>query len=164
MLLSTLLTATISATQFPILTGLVKELWLGLTLFIGAILTVYKIRLDKKNAVKKQKEETAAKEKGELLARLKKMEEETHNNTNKHTAAQLEREKNMDAIDSRFRTMEHKVSQVDTLVVEINGVKTRQEVQNTLITTMDAKISEMKSESKAQFNEVLYLLKERRDK
>ncbi|ALW86342.1 hypothetical protein AUC43_15365 [Hymenobacter sedentarius] len=150
--------------QFPILAGLLKELWLVITLFTGAILTVYKIHLDKKTAAHKLQEDTTVKEKADLLARLKKMEEEIHNNTNKHMAAQLEREKNMDAMDVRFRVMEHKVSQVDTLVVEINGVKTRQEVQNALITTMDAKISEMKSESKAQFNEVLYLLKERRDK
>lgn len=161
MLLTTLLATT---TQFPILTGLVKELWLGLTLFIGAILTIYKIRLDRKAALKKAREELVAREKAEWLARIKKVEEESHNNTIKHTAVQLEKEKNIDAINVRFQALEHKVSQVDTLVVEVNAIKTRQEVQNTLIASMDAKITEMKSESKAQFSEVLFLLKDRGNK
>ncbi|MET4072971.1 hypothetical protein [Hymenobacter sp. UYCo722] len=107
--------------------------------------------------------------------RLKKLEEECHNNTLKHTASQLEREKIMDTYNIRnqnventynvrFQALENKMSQVDTLIVEVNGIKTRQEVQSTLIQSIDSKMNEMKSESSRQFDQVLYLLKDRGNK
>ena len=135
-------------TSFPLLTALFRELW-ALTLIVGSLaLGLWKFRLDKQVAAKKAVDEKVANERAENNARFKKLEEECHNNSLKHTSAQLERERLVDNYNDKFKHLEHKVSQVDDIKQEVSSIKTRLEVQGTLIASMDSKITEMKSESK----------------
>ena len=110
------------------------------------------------------------KEKEKALAdRLKKIEEETHNNTLKHTASQQERERLMDAYNTRnqtveaanntrFLAVENKGSQVDTLVIEVNGIKTDVRVQGTVMKSMETQMTDLKNDSKHQFEYIIKLL------
>ena len=163
MLLSTLPTAA-TATSPAILAQSIGEIVIFIWGSASLLIKLYELVSGRS----KEKDKAASE-------RLKKIEEECHNNTLKHTAAQLEREKIMDAYNVRNQNVEHnnnvrfqaletKMSQVDTLIVEVNGIKTRQEVQHTLMQSMETKMNEMKSDSKSQFAEVIFLLKDRGNK
>jgi chromosome segregation ATPase len=149
--------------QYWVLIELAKEIWLIALGFTGTLITLYTLR--KNNADKEQLALKLVQEKAatEHEARLKKIEEENHANTLKHQSAQLEREKLVDANNIRMSHLENKVSQVDTIVHEVNALKSRMDVQAVKMDSLDGKLNDLRENLKTQFGEVMYLLKERRD-